>query len=108
MPPPEKPRRPAPWYAMLAIVLGLLLGDRSGGLFSYWFVPEILRLELGWLEYAQKLPRLLQIDFPPGTRSIILRSKLAGAIIGALTAYTLYHRQQKRKQSCTDKTTRQT
>ena len=49
---PEKPRRTSPWHALLAIALGLLLGDRSGGLISYWLVPEIMRLELNWLDYA--------------------------------------------------------
>ena len=66
MQPLEKPRRTSPWHALLAIALGLLLGDRSGGMISYWLVPEIMRLELNWLDYAQKIPRLLQTDFPPG------------------------------------------
>ena len=108
MQPLEKPRRTSPWHALLAIALGLLLGNRSGGMTSYWLVPEIMRLELNWLEYAQKIPRLLQIDFPPGIRNTILHAKLAGAIIGALTAYALYHTYQKRKKPCTENTTRQT
>ena len=91
-----------------ALAATLLLGDRSGGMISYWLVPEIMRLELNWLDYAQKIPRLLQTDFPPGIRNTILHAKLAGAALGALTAYTLYHTYQKRKKPCTENTTRQT
>ena len=108
MQPPEKPRRTSRYYLLLALALGLLLGDRSGGLLSYWLVPEIMRLEQSWLDYAQKIPRLLQTDFPPGIRTTILQAKLAGAALGALTACTFYHIQQKRKPQCTDNTTRPT
>ena len=108
MQPLEKPRRTSPWHALLAIALGLLLGDRSGGMISYWLVPEIMRLELNWLDYAQKIPRLLQTDFPPGIRNTILHAKLAGAALGALTAYPRYHAYPKRKKPCTENATRQT
>ncbi|MDO4643588.1 MAG: hypothetical protein Q4A74_07090 [Cardiobacteriaceae bacterium] len=88
---------PSIWPKLLAVAVGLLLGDRSGSIMSYWFIPEIMRLELSWLDYAEKIPQLLRYDFPPGSRMTILNARFIGAVLGATTAFILYYLYEKRK-----------
>lgn len=78
-------------------LLAMSLGSYLGTVFSYWFVPDIMRMYLSWGEYLERLPEQMLIGDPVGVARVVVLCNIVGALSTTVVAFYAYFRFRQRK-----------